>query len=70
MNGNGNCFELAAGSSFRGFELPGVDCKFTNGMLGLRLTWLDSNTFLSVEAKSFRNKNALVVKCLRVRGSE
>ena len=23
---NENCFELAGGSSFRGFEIPGVDC--------------------------------------------
>ena len=24
--GNENCFELARGSSYTGFELPGVDC--------------------------------------------
>ena len=24
--GNENCFELAGGSSYRGFELPGDDC--------------------------------------------
>ena len=59
---------LRVGSSFRGFELPGVDCKFISGILGVRLTWLDSNTFLSVEAKCFRNKNALVVKVLESSG--
>ena len=26
LKGNENCFELAGGSSYRGFELPGVDC--------------------------------------------
>ena len=26
LNGNENCFELTGGSSYRGFELPGVDC--------------------------------------------
>ena len=26
--GNENCFELAGGSEYRGFELPGVDCKY------------------------------------------
>ena len=26
LKGNENCFELARGSSSRGFELPGVDC--------------------------------------------
>ena len=26
MKGNENCFELAEGSSFRGFEIPGVNC--------------------------------------------
>ena len=26
--GNENCFELAGGSSYREFELPGVDCSF------------------------------------------
>ena len=25
LKGNENCFELAGGSSYRGFELPGVD---------------------------------------------
>ena len=25
---NENCFELAGGSSYRGFELTGVDCTF------------------------------------------
>ena len=25
--GNENCFELAGGSSYKGFELPGVDCS-------------------------------------------
>ena len=27
LKGNENWFELAGGSSYRGFELPGVDCK-------------------------------------------
>ena len=27
MKGNENCFELAGGSSYRGFELPGVHCS-------------------------------------------
>ena len=26
LKGNVNCFELAGGSSYRGFELPGFDC--------------------------------------------
>ena len=26
--GNENCFELAGGSEYRGFELPGVDCIY------------------------------------------
>ena len=26
MKGNENCFELAGGSSYGGFELPEVDC--------------------------------------------
>ena len=26
--GNENCFELAGGSKYRGFELPGVDCIY------------------------------------------
>ena len=26
MKGNENCFELAGGSSYRGFKLPEVDC--------------------------------------------
>ena len=26
MKRNENCFELAGGSSYRGFELPGIDC--------------------------------------------
>ena len=25
--GNENCFELVGGSSYRGFELPGVNCS-------------------------------------------
>jgi len=28
LKGNENCFELAGGSSYRGFELPGVDCMY------------------------------------------
>ena len=27
LKGNENCFELAASSCYRGFELPGVDCR-------------------------------------------
>ena len=27
LKGNQNCFELTGGSSYRGFELPGVDCS-------------------------------------------
>ena len=27
LKGNENCFELAGGSSYRGFELPRVDCN-------------------------------------------
>ena len=39
--GNENCFQLAGGSSYRGFELPGVDCtvvllRFKNA-IGSRL---------------------------------
>ena len=30
LKGNENCFELAGGSSYRGFELPGVDCITNN----------------------------------------
>ena len=26
LKGNENCVQLAGGSSYRGFELPGVDC--------------------------------------------
>ena len=28
LRGNENCFELVGGSSYRGFELPGVDCIY------------------------------------------
>ena len=28
LKGNENYFELTGGSSYRGFELPGVDCSF------------------------------------------
>ena len=28
--GNENCFELVGGSSYRGFELLGVDCTSNN----------------------------------------
>ena len=32
LKGNVNYFELTGGSSFRAFELPGVDCiKFSQG---------------------------------------
>ena len=31
LKGNENCFELAEGSSYRGFELPEVDCIGLNG---------------------------------------
>ena len=27
LKGNENCFDLADGSSYRGFELPEVDCN-------------------------------------------
>ena len=27
LRGNKNCFKLAGGSSYRGFELPGFDCR-------------------------------------------
>ena len=30
--GKENCFELAGGSSYGGFELPGVDCNNDNKM--------------------------------------
>ena len=34
FKGNENWFELAEGSSYRGFELPGVDCiKMWEGRL-------------------------------------
>ena len=29
--GNENCFDLAGVSSYRGFELLGVDCNVTGG---------------------------------------
>ena len=29
LKGNVNCFELAGGSSYRGFELPGFNCKYS-----------------------------------------
>ena len=28
LKGNENWFELVEGSSYRGFEFPGVDCSF------------------------------------------
>ena len=28
LKGNENWFELGEGSSYRGFEFPGVDCSF------------------------------------------
>ena len=28
LKGNENYFKLMGGSSYRGFELPGVDCTF------------------------------------------
>ena len=28
LKGNENYFELTEGSSYRGFELPGIDCTF------------------------------------------
>ena len=34
MKGNENCFELARGSSYRGFELPGVDCTINFDKVG------------------------------------
>ena len=30
LKGNENCFELAGGSSYRGFEIPEVDCSTAN----------------------------------------
>ena len=30
LKGNENSFELAGGSSYRGFELPGIDCITNN----------------------------------------
>ena len=30
LKGNENYFELTGGSSYRGFELPGVDCTLQN----------------------------------------
>ena len=33
MKGNENSFELAGGSSYRGFELAGVDCIFKIGKI-------------------------------------
>ena len=39
MKGNENWFELAGGSSYRGFELPGVDCnKMWKGRLAIVYT--------------------------------
>ena len=37
LKGNVNCFELAGGSSYRGFELPGFDCKVNPRFTDTRL---------------------------------
>ena len=33
LMGNENCFKLAGGSSYRRFELPGVDCILMMAMM-------------------------------------
>ena len=43
--GNENCFELAGGSSYRGFELLGVDCIRFYEANPLNCTWGEGCSF-------------------------
>ena len=43
--GNENCFELARGSSYTGFELPGVDCIRFYEANPLNCTWGEGCSF-------------------------
>ena len=37
LMGNENCFKLAGGSSYRGFELPEVDCILMMAMMTMMM---------------------------------